>query len=288
MSRDVSPPDFYRGKINLWVEDKATKSYLDTIWGGTDVLCLIAGGNEGVRAVAKEAEEAGYANVFGLIDRDFRASNKSAWFDPNKTFKTFVLPMHEIENYLLDAEALAGSAFNNLLKTAEQIVELVTREAKRRIWWEACREVVHELRRRFRDDFLMDPPRRTDFDENAARSHICESVWFTALAEKASRTNETEIHAILSKAHLHVSRRVEDETWMVDFSGKEILRDVGSRICDQTKPEISRLKLTPSNFDSDLAKQVGRWQVEHSRVHKDLTDLLAALKQRIATSGSSS
>ena len=88
----------YRGSINLWVEDALTREYLSTLWNDPSVFFLVGGGNEGVRAIVKDAEEAGFANVFGLTDRDFRPTNTSAWIDPLKTFRTFVLPVHEIEN----------------------------------------------------------------------------------------------------------------------------------------------------------------------------------------------
>ncbi len=69
---------------------------------------LIGGGSDGAGAILKDADDAGYTNVFGLTDRDFRPSNVADWTNPANTFRKFVLPVHEVENYLLDALAFAG------------------------------------------------------------------------------------------------------------------------------------------------------------------------------------
>ena len=55
-----------------------SRAYLDVIWNTTSVRFLIGGGHEGVQAVVNDAEKAGYANVFALIDRDFRQTNMSS------------------------------------------------------------------------------------------------------------------------------------------------------------------------------------------------------------------
>src|SRR5690348_16926309 len=118
MPREVARAALYRGIINLWVEDELSREYLSKIWNTPpDVFFLIGGGNEGVNAVVKDAESAGFPNVFGLIDCDFRPTNRIHWNAPAKTFRTFVLPVHEIENYLLDPQALAASRLNTLGRT---------------------------------------------------------------------------------------------------------------------------------------------------------------------------
>ena len=76
MPLDVARAGLYRGVINLWVEDALTREYLSTLWNDSSVLFLVGGGNEGVRAIVKDAEEAGLTSVFGLTDRDFRPTNK--------------------------------------------------------------------------------------------------------------------------------------------------------------------------------------------------------------------
>ena len=119
--RDVARASLYRAPINLWVEDEFTRTYISEVWNDPTVSFLIGGGHEGVQAVVKDAEESGFPNVFALIDRDFRQSNRQFWLDPGKTFRRFILRVHEIENHLLDARALASIRLNNLGKTPDEI-----------------------------------------------------------------------------------------------------------------------------------------------------------------------
>ena len=106
MPRDVARDALYSGQINLWVEDDLTRAYLSALWNDSAVKFLIGGGRDGVVAILRDAHDAGYTNVFGVIDRDHGRSNHGDWLKPSRTIRTFVLPRHEIENYLLDTSAL--------------------------------------------------------------------------------------------------------------------------------------------------------------------------------------
>ena len=84
-------PGFYRGAINLWVEDPLTRDYLRKVWqDDPSVVFYVGGGNEGVSAVLKEAEVAGLSNVFAFIDRDFGLTNRPNWNNPASTSRRFV------------------------------------------------------------------------------------------------------------------------------------------------------------------------------------------------------
>ncbi|HWE37167.1 MAG TPA: hypothetical protein VG406_11425 [Isosphaeraceae bacterium] len=277
MPRDVARAELYRGTINLWVEDDLTREYLSGLWGDASVAFFIAGGNEGVRSVVNDAEAAGFRNVFGLVDRDFGLPRKAEWMSETKTFRTFVLPAHEIENYLLDAEALQASRSNNLGRTRDQIEGYMAERANGLVWWAACRDVVAEVKHRFRDDLIRDPP--CDIDEPRALAHIIESPWFKKLGDEIGKTSAADVHSLLSEAHANARGRITDGDWRWEFAGKEIFRDVESRICNRTrhKPGSSTKEAL-----IDLAKDVAQWQSSNQRVHQDLVDLLNALKIRIA------
>jgi hypothetical protein len=279
VARDVARASLYRATINLWVEDELTRAYLDAVWNSPSVAYLIGGGSEGVGAIVNDAEKAGYPNVFAVMDRDFREADKTSWTNPKKTSRRFILPVHEIENYLLDASALAASRFNNLSKPESEIEAMMTGTATRLCWWAACRDVVAELRRRFRAGFLGDPACTVD-SEDQARDHICQSSWFQRLAHETSRTGVVDVHQLLSDAHLRARQSLCDGNWKVEFAGKEILHDVGSHICH--RPGLKNYNPSRAEFDEDLAKEVGAWQRRNQAVPRDLTDLLAALQQRIA------
>jgi hypothetical protein len=286
MARDVARAELYRASINLWVEDTVSREYLTVLWNSPqDIFFLIGGGNEGVRGAVKDAESAAFSNVFGLIDRDFRQSNRSDWNTPGKTFHTFILPVHEIENYLLDPHALAASRLNTLACTAAQIEDHLNQAAERLTWWSACRDVVAELKRRFRDDFVTDPPCGTISDKEAAAHHICNSPWFRKLSLESSRTGESDVRQLLSAAHAKAQSNLADGSWRGEFAGKEIYRDIGSRICDRSALPGYQAKRV--EFDTDLAKDVAAWQSAYNRVPHDLAELLAALRRRIVSTTSS-
>lgn len=77
MARDVARETLYRGSINLWVEDRLTREYLSRLWRDPGIAFFVGGGNDGVRAFTKDAENDEFPNVFGVTDRDFRPSNKN-------------------------------------------------------------------------------------------------------------------------------------------------------------------------------------------------------------------
>jgi hypothetical protein len=279
MPRDVARAGLYRGSINLWVEDRLSREYLSTLWNDPDVAFFVGGGNEGVRAIVRDAEDAGFTNVFAVTDRDFRPTNRASWDDPAKTFHTFVLPVHEIENYLLDSRALQASRFSNLGLTEAEIEEHMGTAARRLCWWAACRDVVAELKCRFREPFVSDPPCSLD-RHDAAKEHICGSEWFKKLESETAKTRESDIDRLLNEGFETAQGRLEDRSWRIEFAGKEIFHDIGSRICDRQK--IRGYRPTPVEFDIDLAKDIAAWQLASDAVPPDLVHLLTALKARIA------
>ena len=230
-------------------------------------------------AILKDAEDAGYSNVFGVVDRDFGSSDRAEWMNPVKTFRRFIFPVHEIENYLLDAAALQASPYQNRSLDVAAIEAKMIANATQLCWWAACREVIAELKRRFREEFVPDP-KQSVVDQNAARAHICGSDWFKKLATDAARSSETEVHALLDNSHAAASARLADGTWREDFAGKEVLKDVAGWMCDRT--DIPKFPLSDVEFYSDLAKGVAAWQVANNAVPTDLVVLLAALKARVA------
>jgi hypothetical protein len=278
MPLDLSIPS--GAALVLWVEDPLTRDYLRATWRNpTGVAFRLGGGNEGVRAIVKAFQEEGHLNVFGLTDRDFRPSNLAGWTNPTKTFRTFVLPVHEVENYLLDPAALQASRYQNRGLDVAVIESRMVEKAKLLCWWSACRGVIAELKRRFREPFVPDP-NQTVIDEATARAHICGSPWFSKLATETGRSSEADVHALLADSYKVATDRLADGTWRQDFAGKEILRDVAGWMCDRTT--IPKFPSSDAEFYSDLAKEVAAWQVANNAVPADLINLLAALNARIA------
>src|SRR5258708_2603695 len=110
----------------IWVEDEVTRSYLYAVWeDDASIAIRIAGSKNAVLGIVRDARTQEHRHVFGLVDRDFQRSNKADWFDLAKDISVFVPAATEIENYLIDPEALAGCNLNTHQRgTAEIKVRL--------------------------------------------------------------------------------------------------------------------------------------------------------------------
>jgi len=278
--RDIELSSLYTGPINLWVEDTFVRDYLDALWNSPAIKYLIAGGKDGVRSVVKDAERLGYTHVFGLVDGDDRPGDVSHWSNPNKTFRTFVLPVHEIENYLLDAEALTGCQLNTIGKRAEELSRVMSAHAGQLCWWVACRAVLAELRHTFQDNFIPDPPASPGVDATAALAHIRASDWFQQLPGQVARWSEAEVERLLNHEHSQSQNAISDGSWVRSFPGKELFRHFRSQVFDSRKIP-SPQSPTKRDLDIALARSVAEWQMLHRRIPDDLIRLHEALQRRI-------
>ena len=269
-------PRLYRGQINLWVEDSVTHQYLEELWLGSPVQFLIGGGSSGVSAVVSDAQANGYSNVFGLVDRDFGPTNYRHWNDEAKGFHRFVLPVFELENYLLDARSLAESDVNTAGKTRADIEALMRDRASELVWWMTCRDVIGRLRECVLDDFMKQPKWTDVADLAAAEAYILRSQWHASISSRVDRiAPETKVREMLEDAHGQYDSQLASGEWLRTFSGKEILRHVRSRVYNPPVRPASQ-----SHLDADVAKSVARRQVDSKRIPRELADLLTALKRK--------
>jgi hypothetical protein len=278
MTRDIGLQGLYRGKVNLWVEDQLASSYLKVCWNDDpDVLFLIAGGNEHVAAVVKHAEQSGYENVVGFIDRDFRQSNRADWSNAAKQFRCYVPEVHEVENYLLNYTALAGNITNTGGRTAAEIEARLLKRANELQWWMACRTVIMEFRSEFRESFLEHPKCPQVTDLYSAEQCIVGQAWFQNLAARtAAATAVGQITSRLNAAFVVVASQTANDSWRREYSGKELFRDVRGWL--YTKPPRPA---SPSEHDRDVAKAVAQWQVDHGTVPLEVIELRIAIRQRV-------
>src|SRR5207249_6449717 len=123
------------------------------------------------------------------------------WANPQSGAFVFVPTVHEIENYLLDPEALAGCALNTGQRTAQEISDRLQARAGQLTWWMACRQVISDLRERFFADFLQHPSCPEVTNEAQARDYIVQCSWFRELSSRSSATSVAEIERMLAAAH---------------------------------------------------------------------------------------
>ena len=284
MSQDIDILARYRGAINLWVEDELTKEYLEVVWGSTpDVVILTAGGSGGVRAMLEDVRKIGHINVFGLIDGDFQHGNIARWQQPGERFGPIVLPVHEIENYLLDPDALVGCSCHNLNRSAAWIADEIKRRARELTWWKACKEVLASLSDLIRADFPKDPKCHAIMNENQALSHILDypGAWVSDLPSKLEQFSKASIRDKLIESKRLADEQITDNRgqWKTQFPGREIFRHIRGQIYKPTQDTTKK-----ADPDVDVAKAVARWQFENKTIPPDLTILLDVLRHRVGLS----
>ncbi len=275
MTATARYPGFYRGVINLWVEDTLTRDYLGEVWlADPAVVFYVGGGSDGVRAVLREAEVAGIKNVFAFVDRDFNVSNRSDWEKP--TTRRFVSSRHEIENHLLAPEVIAGCSLNTGRRAAADIRTRMHERAKELAWWMACRCLIAQVKREMLQDFPAHPTCPPVVDQSTAEIFARGLPWWTHIAKYSATLTEQSLRTALAEHHATVMSWLENGPWTVEFPGKELFRAVSGWV--YTKPPRG----TSSALNrSNLVKSVGKWQAENGYVPEELTDLLAVLKARV-------
>ncbi|MBN2498690.1 MAG: DUF4435 domain-containing protein [Deltaproteobacteria bacterium] len=274
LAPDVS--SLYSAPIVLWVEDELSRDYLSQLWQDDPLIKFcIAGGKENIRGVVHDARSQGFRHVCGLLDRDFGVSNRDRW--SRNEHGIFIPDVHEIENYLLDPDALAGCELNTEPRSAEEIGDRLRQRADELRAWMACRKTIIEMREVTLRDFLPHPTCEEIPDIEQAKSYIEDSAWYSSLDERTQELVRPNYLSDRLKAdHDSYGSCLEGDAWIKEFSGKELLHHIRDWIYTRGSGRgIQR--------DSDVAKAVGRWQVENGFIPQVLSELLAALRSRVAS-----
>ena len=168
---------YKRRAVVLWVEDELTKEYLRALWQKDPRIGFaVAAGREGVSALTTDARSGPdqRTNVFGVQDRDFGETNFPDWADPGTVI--FRLRRYEIENYLLDWDALAGCATQGLHRNADEIERRVKNGAEELVWWAACKRLLCDLRVQVKARFPTGPTQM----ERRVKKRAEELGWWAA------------------------------------------------------------------------------------------------------------
>ncbi len=278
--RAIDISTLYSAPIVLWVEDELSRDYLSHLWQNDPLVKFcIAGGNENIPAVVNDARVHGYRHVFGIRDRDFGATNRNRWSNLRRDTSVFVLDAHEIENHLLYPEALAGCDLNTGDRSVEQIHDKLLGRARELAAWMACRGTIYDMKGVMAADFPRHPTCEEIKDLSDAEKYISSSTWFSSIDERMQDLARAEhLSGRLQQALRKYEDHLKRNTWCSQFSGKELFRHVRDWLYtkgDGTGPQR----------DSDLAKAVARWQVEHGSIPQELIDLSSAIMRRTGLQG---
>lgn len=253
--------------IVVWVEDETTKLYLEALWQDPQIGFLVSGGCDNLRSFIDEARK--FANnVFGYRDRDFGPSNRSTW-GREVVFRgdTF-----EIENFLLDEEAMAGCSLNSKGRTEAYLLGEMQRIAGGMAWWMAARATIVWMRNQVLNDFVPHPTPGIVTDRATALDSIIGSSWWKATRPVLGPLlQQGSLETQIDQEHTRYSAALASGGWKSEFSGKEIWSQLWRQLWRQNPPRSGEL---------DTVKAVASRQRESGRVPRELGDLRDTLRQR--------
>ncbi len=273
MSSDIDAL-YKRAKAVLWVEDPETRAFLGAVWQGLapTIEVLVAGGQSNVDAVCEQAKDTGVKHVFGLVDQDFGSSNRHRWHSLDANERVYRLDVHEVENLLLDADALHGCKFNTCKRTVQQIQIKIDAEAQGRAYWVACIRFLAETQRDATHGYPKNP--KTMPSLTNAVSHVGNSIWFSTTATTCpALADPARVSTELQAAHTAAMAALgKNGDWTTSFPGKEIFREINGYVQQSARGLSGRI---------DLVKAVGKWQLDNGRVPEQATELRNAIVGRV-------
>jgi hypothetical protein len=260
--------------VYLWVEDEETRTYLKATWSDDPLIGIyIAGGNEGVHAAVRAARANGYLHVFGFRDRDFGTSNRSRW--GNDDVHVFASEAFEIENLLLDSDAIAACDVNTSDKKASDIKNDLRALAAPLVWWMCCRRTITEISDSLTLEFIEHPRRADVTTQQQALDVIVRSPWWASTRPAIAGWDvPAALPGALSRHHATYAAMLASAQWALEFSGKEILRDLFTSIWTKKRPPDPRGRI-------EFVKSIARAQRLLKRVPQEIADLRVELRGRV-------
>lgn len=270
-------PTLYKTKkVYLWVEDEETRTYLTEVWQDPEIGLLVAGGHTNLQAVVASSRQEGFAHVFGFCDRDLGQSNRARWNE--KTTVVMKSEALELENLLLDSVAMAACDVNTSGKSAAQIEVDLVGLATELPWWMSCRKAITEIRDAVVAQLIEHPKRGGIKTQADAEKAIFETPWWIAvLPNIGTNTTRPRVEASLQLHHASYSAMLGNGQWRTHFSGKEVLRDMATRVW--TRKRSPRLHF-------DFIQSIGRAQRVAGQIPAEIKDLRDALRAHVGLSPS--
>lgn len=269
-------PAFYNdSSVNIWVEDSLTRDYLTAIWPRDNFHYIVAGGLAGVKAMVKHAaKEKLPVKVFAIVDRDLSKDNEDKWDDPLWTGVEYRARVLEVENFLLDTQAIAEAPGNAIGMGAQQIRERILNHATALKWWMTCKRVLSEINVMRNVGFPSDQMGYQVKNEDAAVAMLRECVWAKQTYPKiGNELQETVLRTRVQSAYQEVESWLNGDDWVEQFSGKELFNFIYGQVSSGPRVRI------PATAEA-LAAEIGNIQFEKKRVHPSLNKLHESILRR--------
>lgn len=275
-------PEQHRGRAKVYVEDPLTHMLLTDVWHVPRIKIEVTRGRMGVLHMAQATTIAAHGEVFGVVDSDFDPHNETEW--NSSACRVFRLPVHEVENLLLDFDVLATLSQESRRRTPETAAQIRTRardHATGLVSWMACRAVLRAMQQALGDAFPADPAQHECRSLDASADWIAaRPYWVTHAAALARWQPPGEIRRELDTWEAMYRSTLEDGSWVREFSGKELFRYLRSHVPGLDTRPASAPTASAADRDLDLARRVVGCMKAQGRHPEVLTRLLAIVCER--------
>ena len=266
-------------KLRLYVEDPRTKDYFaELFYPNSKIMYELAGGRQGVEPLVKASwqKDSGLSQAYGWIDRDFGDDNIANWEDPNTHL--FCGTCHEIENYLLDWEAMANCDMN-IGRTQASLENVARNFANSILYHVVCCQVIYKLASLTYSNFPSYPELKQKIsDFNEAINYLNNQFWIASNTNNQAYDTITPISTYCSlenltslaqTAEVELKRALASAVWTKLFPGKEIFEFLCQTLFHgaEGKPQ-------------DFVKSIARYQRHNNRIPQELDLFMTELQSR--------
>jgi len=265
--------------VHLLVEDWRTHYYLHRLFPVPPFTIQIVpvGGCDGVTRLVKSSWEDDTAvpvRAVGWRDRDFGTDNRAKW--QNRDVHVFCATCHEIENYLLDWDALANcTAARGCDLSGDDFRDRCLTKATDMLYDVACGDVLAKLQVVYGDGFPKHPQKRKPKVHvstlQEAESLITSDVWLQgreAICHQIFDQNNLKSLLGQSVQDFQSALQSAEDDWKVVFPGKEIFETVMQDVYHGT-PSLD-----------NMVKSIGEYQEAKGTIPQELQDFMKELARR--------
>lgn len=278
----------FGSRIVVYVEDEITSRYLNAVIGdnGKMIGFLAVGGAKTVLGMLEEAAQGNRKDVtFGVIDRDYACGDNQGWHQRSGVCY-YLLPNHEIENYLLDFEAISrftpkGRSTGKLASHWRDIAHTVAEKYLYSIVYnQLIKNVQRELSRDFPQQITLSSSPNSGYTI-IANGEILSSTddvvmrfeaehWFAEIGNGIVKFRQHDNLVRLAKS---IEARYEqllvanDDEWTREFPGKEMFGAVANAMSLTSEEKL------------ELARWIGESQERHNAIPADIQEFLKRIKE---------
>lgn len=249
-------------QTTIFVEDELTRQYLSELWRLqlSALHFVTAGSILSVKSLAKLYKDRGL-KCWGIVDRDYK------WSDEPIKNNVITLKKHEIENYLLDPEAIHDSDFNHKRKLSkDEIANRIETYIQAGKYWFACCYILADLDLSLRKGFPPAPKKSDITDIDSIVRYISDSRFTINLANKLHDIEQDKLKNHVQDKLSDIEAMYQEGKQIDFFPGKAALNKIRSEL---HKPSGNASKAT----DIDFAKEIAQKQLERNRIPEELLQI---------------